>query len=117
MPQPMESRKESKDGNTHTRTIEVINKMGIHARPAARIVRLANKYQSEVYVERGSDLVNGKSIILSVVPTDIDLSKRCEVPVNKFIVPEWDNKLLVRMFVIPTCTMVTKMALGGLSVY
>ena len=59
----MESRKHSKDGNTHTRTIEVINKMGIHARPAARIVRLANKYQSEVYVERGGELVNGKSIM------------------------------------------------------
>ena len=59
----MESKEQTKDGNIHTRIIEVINSMGIHARPAARIVRLANKYQSEVYVERDSELVNGRSIM------------------------------------------------------
>ena len=59
----MESTKQTNGGNTHTRIIEVINKMGIHARPAARIVRLVNKYKSEVYVERDKDLVNGKSIM------------------------------------------------------
>lgn len=63
LPQPMEPTKQTSDENTHTMIIEVINKMGIHARPAARIVRLANKYKSEVYVERDKDLINGKSIM------------------------------------------------------
>ena len=45
------------------RMVEVINKMGIHARPAAMIVRVANKYDAEVYVERDGELVNGKSIM------------------------------------------------------
>lgn len=51
------------DGETYEHMAEVINKMGIHARPAAMIVRVANKYEAEVYVERDSELVNGKSIM------------------------------------------------------
>ncbi|MGA1205219.1 MAG: HPr family phosphocarrier protein [Opitutales bacterium] len=47
------------------KTIEltVSNKMGIHARPAAMIVRVANKYQAEVTVEKDDEQVNGKSIM------------------------------------------------------
>ncbi|MDX2109589.1 MAG: HPr family phosphocarrier protein [Verrucomicrobiota bacterium] len=41
----------------------VKNKMGIHARPAAMIVRIANKYPAEVYVEKDDEQVNGKSIM------------------------------------------------------
>ncbi len=59
----METNSQTTDGNIHIKFIEVINKMGIHARPAAMIVRVANKFQSEVYVERDGDLVNGKSIM------------------------------------------------------
>ena len=51
------------EDETHERMVEVINKMGIHARPAAMIVRVANKYEAEVYVERDGELVNGKSIM------------------------------------------------------
>lgn len=45
------------------RELVVKNKMGIHARPAAMIVRLANKYPDEVYVEKDEEQVNGKSIM------------------------------------------------------
>lgn len=45
------------------RELVVKNKMGIHARPAAMIVRLANKYPDEVYVEKDDEQVNGKSIM------------------------------------------------------
>ncbi len=45
------------------RTLEVANKLGIHARPAAMIVRLANKYSGEVLVEKDDEQVNGKSIM------------------------------------------------------
>ena len=41
----------------------VTNKMGIHARPAAMIVRVANKHAAEVTVEKDGDQVNGKSIM------------------------------------------------------
>jgi len=41
----------------------VQNKMGIHARPAAMIVRITNKYKAEVFVEKDEEQVNGKSIM------------------------------------------------------
>jgi phosphocarrier protein len=41
----------------------VENKMGIHARPAAMIVRIANTYSGEVWVEKDEERVNGKSIM------------------------------------------------------
>jgi phosphocarrier protein len=37
--------------------------MGIHARPAAMIVRVSNRHNAEVYVEKDGELVNGKSIM------------------------------------------------------
>ena len=43
--------------------LTVTNKMGIHARPAAMIVRVANKYTAEVMVEKDDEQVNGKSIM------------------------------------------------------
>ena len=39
------------------------NQMGIHARPAAMIVRAANKYESEIFFEKDDEQVNGKSIM------------------------------------------------------
>jgi catabolite repression HPr-like protein len=42
----------------------VINcKQGLHARPAAVFVQIANKYSSNVTVRKGSEEVNGKSIM------------------------------------------------------
>ncbi len=41
----------------------VQNKMGIHARPAAMIVRITNKYKADVFVEKDEEQVNGKSIM------------------------------------------------------
>lgn len=46
------------------KVLSVQNKMGIHARPAAMIVRISNKYPStEVWVEKDGEEVNGKSIM------------------------------------------------------
>jgi len=45
------------------RTVEIINKNGLHARPAAEIVKLAAKYKSDVTVVRDDLEVNGKSIM------------------------------------------------------
>ena len=47
-----------------TRTLVVDNKMGIHARPAAMIVRISNKYAgADLTVEKDGEEVNGKSIM------------------------------------------------------
>lgn len=45
------------------KNLVVQNKMGIHARPAAMIVKAANKYASDVFFEKDDELVNGKSIM------------------------------------------------------
>ena len=46
------------------RVLSVQNKMGIHARPAAMIVRISNKYSdTDVKVEKDGEEVNGKSIM------------------------------------------------------
>jgi phosphocarrier protein HPr len=41
----------------------VKNKLGLHARPAALFVQLANKFDCEIVVKKGSQEVNGKSIM------------------------------------------------------
>jgi len=39
------------------------NKQGLHARPAALFVQIANKYDSDIIVRKGKQEVNGKSIM------------------------------------------------------
>jgi phosphocarrier protein HPr len=58
----MEKSNTTSDG-THTKELLVQNKMGIHARPAAMIVRVTNKFKAEVLVEKDEEQVNGKSIM------------------------------------------------------
>ena len=45
------------------RKISVKNKQGLHARPAALFVQIANKYDSSIKVRKDDQLVNGKSIM------------------------------------------------------
>ncbi|OGW81924.1 MAG: hypothetical protein A3C47_03545 [Omnitrophica bacterium RIFCSPHIGHO2_02_FULL_51_18] len=45
------------------RKIKIKNPQGLHARPASTFVRTANKYESDITVKKGSDKVNGKSIM------------------------------------------------------
>ena len=49
--------------DTLQKELVVQNKIGIHARPAAMIVRIANTYGGEVWVEKDGEQVNGKSIM------------------------------------------------------
>lgn len=39
------------------------NKLGLHARPAAMFVQLANRFESDVTIKKGRQKVNGKSIM------------------------------------------------------
>jgi phosphocarrier protein len=50
-------------GAAVVKELVVQNKLGIHARPAAMIVRITNKFKSEVFVEKDEEQVNGKSIM------------------------------------------------------
>jgi phosphocarrier protein HPr len=45
------------------REAKVINSLGLHARPAAQLVRLASNFQCEIYFLKDGVPVNGKSIM------------------------------------------------------
>ena len=46
-----------------SRTVTVVNALGLHARAAARFVKLAGSYRSQIKVRRGTRMVDGKSIL------------------------------------------------------
>ncbi|MEJ2610443.1 MAG: HPr family phosphocarrier protein [Candidatus Thiodiazotropha sp.] len=43
--------------------VEIINKLGLHARAAAKLVSCASDFNSDVYLLRNGQQVNGKSIM------------------------------------------------------
>ncbi len=43
--------------------IKISSTQGLHARPASIFVRIANKFESDIVVKKGSESVNGKSIM------------------------------------------------------
>jgi phosphocarrier protein HPr len=45
------------------KTVVIKNKQGLHARPAALFVQIANKFDSDISVSKGKTKVNGKSIM------------------------------------------------------
>jgi phosphocarrier protein HPr len=61
----MIARKTGSNGDNHSvrREVVVINKLGVHARPAAMFVKVANRFESEITVEKDGEEVNGKSIM------------------------------------------------------
>jgi len=44
-------------------TFEIVNQLGMHARAATKFVQTANRYRSDVQVEKDGQTVNGKSIM------------------------------------------------------
>jgi phosphocarrier protein HPr len=45
------------------RTVQIMNKNGLHARPAAEIVKISARFQSEIILVKDGMEVNGKSIM------------------------------------------------------
>ena len=45
------------------RTFTIVNQLGLHARAAAQLVQAANRYRSEIHVEKDGMEVNAKSIM------------------------------------------------------
>ena len=46
-----------------TKEIVISNKLGLHARAAAKLTQLAGKYASEIFISKGAQRVNAKSIM------------------------------------------------------
>ena len=57
------SAKKDEGNGTVTKEFQVINKLGIHARPAAMFVKIANRFRCNIFVEKDGEKVNGKSIM------------------------------------------------------
>ncbi len=45
------------------REVEIVNKLGLHARAAARLVRLASQFGCDIYISMDGERVNAKSIL------------------------------------------------------
>lgn len=46
-----------------TRNVTILNRAGLHTRPAAAIVKLASEFQSDFFINKDGFQINGKSII------------------------------------------------------
>ena len=46
-----------------SKKLTIRNKQGLHARPAAIFVQIANKFNSTITIKKGKEAVNGKSIM------------------------------------------------------
>ena len=57
------SAKKANDSEFLTKELVVINKAGIHARPAAMFVKTANRFACDIFVEKDGEKINGKSIM------------------------------------------------------
>ena len=57
------SARKSLDEKFLIKELVIINKLGIHARPAALFVKTANRFVAEIFVEKDGERINGKSIM------------------------------------------------------
>jgi phosphocarrier protein len=58
------TKKEPADGDaTRVAEIRIVNRLGLHARAAARFVEIASRFAAEVKVANGEESVSGKSIL------------------------------------------------------
>ena len=71
-------------GQKIEKEITIINRLGLHARPAAMFVRIASRYdRCEIWVEKEGEQINGKSIMGLMMLAAGQGSKlliRCEGP-------------------------------------
>ena len=55
--------RKSSAGDKVEKDITIVNRLGMHARPAAMFVRIASRYRADVWVEKEGEQINGKSIM------------------------------------------------------
>lgn len=56
-------RKTGSSDQKASKEIAIVNRLGLHARPAAMFVKVCNRFKSEVWVEKDGEQVSGKSIM------------------------------------------------------
>jgi phosphocarrier protein HPr len=63
--------------------LTIVNRLGLHARPAAMFVRIASRHRAEIWVSKEGEEVNGKSIMglmMLAVGQGSTLRIRCDGP-------------------------------------
>ena len=50
-------------GDKIEKEVTIVNRLGMHARPAAMFVRIASRFRCEIWVEKEGEQINGKSIM------------------------------------------------------
>ena len=48
---------------TAKKEVEIVNRLGLHARPCSKFVKLASTFKAEIWVSKDDESVNGKSIM------------------------------------------------------
>ena len=43
--------------------VEIVNKLGLHARPSAKLTQLTSRFKSQVFITRNGRRINAKSIM------------------------------------------------------
>lgn len=71
------------------RVVTIVNEAGIHATPAALLVRLAEKFKSDIQLEKGGVVVDGKSILSIML-----LAAACNSEIRVMVNGEDENEAL-----------------------
>ncbi len=79
------NRRSAQTGRGHKveKEIAIVNRLGLHARPAAMFVRIASRFRCEIWVEKEGEQINGKSIMglmMLAAGQGSTLLIRCEGP-------------------------------------
>ena len=89
-------------GTKVAKEVEILNQVGLHARPCAKFAKLANTFRCEVWVLKDDDTVNGKSIMglmmlaagfgsrLTITCEGADAAKALEA-IEKLILSKFDE--------------------------
>lgn len=70
--------------------VEIVNKLGLHARASSKFTQLATQYQCEVWASRGSRRVNAKSIMGVMM---LAAGKGSKISIETFDGPDEDTAL------------------------
>ena len=79
--------------------ISIVNRLGLHARPAAMFVRIASRYRSEIWVSKEGEEVNGKSIMglmMLAAGQGSKLRIRCEGPDAEKAIEELEQLIIAK---------------------
>jgi phosphocarrier protein len=67
-----------KSAMVEIKTFEIKNKLGLHARVAAKLVNVSTRFKSKIFFERDGRVVNGKSL-LSILTLACPLGSRITI--------------------------------------